>query len=651
MTTEELNARNQEDQSFNFEELFFMMLGKWYWFLLALIICLSAAVFKILSTTPTYTRSAMLLIKDENDGTTTSTNQEFADLGLIAGKSNIINEQTVISAPVLMEEVAQRLHLDVEMTVRQRLYDHPLYNDAPVSITLGTDIDPQDAFSFTLKLAPNKKVRLEDITVAGVETGKEINATLGQAIRAPFGTITLTPTTEYGEQWFNEDISVTKSPVKAIGGMYAGRLGVSITDKQSSILQLTVQDEVPARASDVILTLIDVYNESWLRDKNRMAESTSDFINERLNTLAQELGDVDRDIADYKSQNLLPDVTAASGMIMNRSQQNYSTILQSYNQTTLRRNELLANSSETSPIIQAMDEQLREQRTAILRSLGNVIAQLKAQLANLERSEGETNEKIAANPRQARQLLGVERQQKVKESLYIYLLQKREENELSKAYTAWNTRIIQPPIGSSAPAAPNKKMILLIGLLLGLAIPAAIIYLREILNKTVRGRKDLEGMQAPLLGEIPTMDRKKHFWERKKAAARKIVIQPNKRDMINESFRLVRTTALLNQRQYDTVIHECGLLIAADSTLVDAWYNLGMAYFSQAVNIGKSPKVTVKQKQQMTKKYQSARHYLEHFRQLAPDQRNRWALPLYTIYLNLNMGDKFDEIDRVIRSS
>ena len=122
-------------------------------------------------------------------------------------------------------------------------------------------------------------------------------------------------------------------------------------------------------------------------------------------------------------------------------------------------------------------------------------------------------------------------------------------------------------------------------------------------------------------------------------------------DTTNTAFRLVRTTALLNQRQYDTVIHECGLLIAADSTLADTWYNLGMAYFSQAVNIGKSPKVTAKQKQQMTKKYQSARHYLEHFRSLAPDQRNRWALPLYTIYLNLNMGDKFDEIDRLIRSN
>ena len=122
-------------------------------------------------------------------------------------------------------------------------------------------------------------------------------------------------------------------------------------------------------------------------------------------------------------------------------------------------------------------------------------------------------------------------------------------------------------------------------------------------------------------------------------------------DTTNNAFRLVRTTALLNLRQYDTVIRECEHLIAADSTLADAWYNLGMAYFSQAVNIGKSPKVTAKQKQQMTKKYQSARHYLEHFRSLAPDQRNRWALPLYTIYLNLNMGDKFDEIDRLIRSS
>lgn len=122
-------------------------------------------------------------------------------------------------------------------------------------------------------------------------------------------------------------------------------------------------------------------------------------------------------------------------------------------------------------------------------------------------------------------------------------------------------------------------------------------------------------------------------------------------DTTNTAFRLVRTTALLNLRQYDTVIRECEHLIAADSTLADAWYNLGMAYFSQAVNIGKSPKVTAKQKQQMTKKYQSARQYMEHFRQLAPDQRNRWALPLYTIYLNLNMGDKFDEIDRLIRSN
>lgn len=121
-------------------------------------------------------------------------------------------------------------------------------------------------------------------------------------------------------------------------------------------------------------------------------------------------------------------------------------------------------------------------------------------------------------------------------------------------------------------------------------------------------------------------------------------------DTTNTAFRLVRTTALLNTRQYDTVIRECESLIAADSTLANAWYNLGMACFNQAVEIDKNVKVTAKQKQKMREKYQRARHYIERFRTLAPDRQDRWAQPLYTIYLNLNMGAQFDEINRLIRS-
>ena len=393
MTNEELKAKEQESTSFNLEELLLLMLSKWYWFLFAVIIALSAAVFKILTTAPIYTRTTQLLIKDEQSGKNTSTLQEFTDLGLISSSSNIVNETATISAPILMEEVAQRLHLDVQMTVPQRLYERPLYNDAPVMITLGSDIENYQSFSFTLSLGKNKRAHLSNITVGGEETGKSLDITLGQNVRTPFGTICITPTTAYDDRWFGDEIKVTKIPVSVAGAIYSGRLSVAQSDKESTILNLTLSDEVPERASDVLKTLIDVYNEDWLKDKNRIAESTSDFITERLNTLAQELGDVDRDISDYKSQNLLPDVAVAGGIIMNQSTQNYNQILnlnnqismaqyleqhmranselghllpsntlqnaggtesliQAYNQTTLRRNEMLANSSDGSPIVQ-----------------------------------------------------------------------------------------------------------------------------------------------------------------------------------------------------------------------------------------------------------------------------------------------------------
>ena len=121
-------------------------------------------------------------------------------------------------------------------------------------------------------------------------------------------------------------------------------------------------------------------------------------------------------------------------------------------------------------------------------------------------------------------------------------------------------------------------------------------------------------------------------------------------DTTRAFYRLVRTTALLNLRQYDTCIAESDALIARNVSLSIAWYNAGMACFNQAVEIDKNVKVTAKQKQKMREKYQRARHYIERFRALAPDRQDRWALPLYTIYLNLNMGAQFDEINRLIRS-
>ena len=162
--------------------------------------------------------------------------------------------------------------------------------------------------------------------------------------------------------------------------------------------------------------------------------------------------------------------------------------------------------------------------------------------------------RVIAVPRQAGEILSDERQQKVKEALYIFLLQKREENELSQAFTAYTTRLVASPGGSSNPVDPNKKMILLAALILGLAMPFGFLYLREVLNTTVRGKKDLEYLSVPFLGEIPSISAKKHFHERAIAwvryitgkshheeKKREIVVKEHSRDVINEAFRVVRT--------------------------------------------------------------------------------------------------------------
>lgn len=136
----------------------------------------------------------------------------------------------------------------------------------------------------------------------------------------------------------------------------------------------------------------------------------------------------------------------------------------------------------------------------------------------------------------------MERQQKVKEALYLFLLQKREENELSQAFTAYNTRIVTPPSGSMQPTAPVRKNILLVAIALGLLIPVVIIFLRENMNTRIRGRKDLEGITVPFIGEIPLFThRKKGLFRNKAADVKAIVVREGCRDIINEAFRVLRT--------------------------------------------------------------------------------------------------------------
>ncbi len=209
-----------------------------------------------------------------------------------------------------------------------------------------------------------------------------------------------------------------------------------------------------------------------------------------------------------------------------------------YNALMLQRNQYAANSSDTHPVVMDMDAQLAGMRSAIISTIDNQVIALNTQIKNLQSNKNRTTAQIAANPNQAKYLLSVERQQKVKESLYLFLLQKREENELSQAFTAYNTQIITRPTGSNAPTAPSRSKILLVAFVIGLIIPFGVTYLLETTNTKVRGRKDIEDLSLPFLGEIPTIPGTK---KSKKDDGPKVVVKQGKRDVVNEAIRVLRT--------------------------------------------------------------------------------------------------------------
>lgn len=350
-------------------------------------------------------------------------------------------------------------------------------------------------------------------------------------------------------------------------------------NEDATIINLSIDDASVQKAEDILNTLIEVYNEKWIQDKNQIAVSTSRFIGERLGVIENELGHVDENISNYKSEHLLPDVQAASSLYMSQSAENKKEIqtltnqlataqfirrelggkemnqplptnsgianvniesqIGEYNKMVLDRNRLIANSSEKNPLVKDLGNSMQSMKRTILQSVDNLIVSLNTQIRSIRQQEATTTQQLASNPSQAKYLLSVERQQKVKEELYLYLLQKREENELSQAFTAYNTRMITAPRGSALPTAPNKKNILLVALALGLLVPAVIIFMQENMNTKVRGKKDLENLSVPYLGEIPLYFRNKK--KKNKFSEYAIVVEEGNRNIINEAFRVLRS--------------------------------------------------------------------------------------------------------------
>lgn len=570
------------DQGLNLMDLIVYLVSKWRWFALSIAVCVGIAWFNYARSPFIYYRSATVIIKDPSNKTSTTGLDRFDN---IINKVNVANEILQFRSKKLMREVVQRLHADVSYQVEEGLRLNELYTQSPVLLSF-PDALPEQRFSLTV--TPKDKNTVELSECSGIGDGTSRTVSLNDTVEISKGMrVVATPTNYYGASWQNIPIRVRKFSLESMVNYYRGALGIQQEEEESSILTLALKDNSAARAEDVLNTLIFVYNEEAIRDKNQVAINTADFINERLIIIESELGSVESDLESFKQRNQIVDIASSAGMYMTESQKysidaleletqlrlaqfikdyltdptkdtdlipsntgigdmNIESQISLYNTAKLKRDALVDDSSENNPVVQELNNSLRAMKQNIIRAVDNMIVTLNVKRNDAQSRELQAQDRVTSIPTKERQMLSIERQQKIKETLYLYLLNKREENALSQAMADNNARVIDGAEGSTQPISPNRNRILLLGLIVGLAIPGVSCLTVLFMDTRVRSRKEVEkALSVPFLGEIP-LDREAGK-RRKRGDA-----DTDKTDedgIVAEAFRVLRTNMAFMSRK------------------------------------------------------------------------------------------------------
>lgn len=591
----------EEGSSFDFKIIYTTLILNWQWFVLSLIICLSAAAIMLRYTTPMYQSYAKLLIKDDNNGGRRGGRSYIANsstLGMMTNTEGIDNEMEILKSTQLATEAVKQLKLYTVYTLEGHIKDHLLYKNQPVNVDL--DMAHIETLKRPISLVIDKDENGK-LHVTGTYTyvpedpdkpskTYAINRTfdvLPARISTSVGIITFTANTLSPMPEDRNEL-VTIYPPKMIAGKYSGALTVNQLSKSTSIAGLTLTDEMPQRANDYLKQLVFSYNMQANEDKNEIAMRTEQFINSRLEKINTELGATEGSLEATKRQYKIvsPEATGTLGFTntdqftqkladmdmqieLLRSLQQYmnepsnkyqtlpsnvglndaaaSTLINDYNKIVMERNRLLRSANENSPTITPLTAQLDDLSSSIRRAMTQVQRNAQIQRNSILQEYNRYSSMIYSSPEQERVLNQIGRQQEVKSGLYLMLLQKREENSISLAATADKGKLIDDPV-SFGQISPKKSIILLIALVIGLAIPAIVLFLINFFRYKIEGHEDVARLTTlPIIGDVAIAS------ETAKTKA-DIVVHENQNNVMEEVFRSIRSNIQFMLKEDQKVI-------------------------------------------------------------------------------------------------
>ncbi len=563
----------------NFRDLIDIYVSKWKWIALSALIALIYAYSNLRYTPNQYLSTASIKLNEDKSDKRLSEITALQDYGLFSNNnSNVIDEVQVIKSRSIITKVVEDLGLNINFHVVGRVKDKEVFMNPPLNLNfIASDsaVHKMDTTFYVKIIDDNtfKTSRINSKKFFSLKKEDESNTktfSFGDRIPTSIGDLIITPNSGvYGTEP-DAMVKVSIRPVPLVVESYQGQIKIGTT-KNSSVLTLSIKQHIKSKAELILNKLIEKYNEDAINDKEQVVKVTSDFINNRLEIVSSELEQVDLTAETLKKNNRLSDLATQSSIFLQTEKENeqrlvnttnqiqlidymsdyiaedgrdtdllpanvgiedsnVSIITKNYNDLVLQRDRILKNSSDKNPTVVNLNSQIEALKNNLDQSLKNLRSSSEITLSALNKEDRRISSQIYSAPKKERQFRNIERQQGIKESLYLYLLEKREETAITLGMSSPNAKIIQSAYTSSTPVAPKRKVIYLAALLIGLLIPIAIIYALDLLDTKVHTKNDvLKLVKAPFIGDIPKASKRKKLVE-------KVDYSPKA-----EAFRLLRT--------------------------------------------------------------------------------------------------------------
>lgn len=627
MENNQTNKKNiRQEEPMNMRDLVFKCLVYWPWFAVCAVVFVISAYIYLRFQEPVYSISSTVLVKEQDErtkmmGTQGGAMSALQDMGGFTMSSSFDNELEILKSRTLVKKVVSELGLYINTYLERPFgYNKSLYKSSPVNVYL----TPQEAeklksaVRIDMKYTPSGQLSAK--ASYNNELGEEKTFTgnfdkLPAVLPTPVGVFSFTPA---------DSVSAIKNEMKlvsyivtpkAAANSYSGSLSVAATSKTTTIAKVTLRNSNIHRGADFINALIKQYNEDANNEKNEVARKTAEFIEDRISIINAELGSTESELAAFKQRSGLTDISSDAQLakeqstrydqerIQNATQislvrflQNYinnpanrnevipanvglqdanlTSVIDKYNAMIIERKRLLNTSSESNPAVINLNSGIEAMRNSVQTSVQSVLKGLEIRKSDIDRQAQRYQTRISDAPQQEKEFMTIARQQEIKASLYIMLLKKREENAITLAATANNGRIIEAPEGGGL-VAPKKQSTMLMALLIGLLLPAVIIYIRELLKFKIETPEDIERItDVSLLAEIPIF---------KETANQGIVVRENHNNVMEEMFRGLRTNLLFMMEPKDKVIMVSSSIPGEGKSFIACNTAVSMAFLGKKV--------------------------------------------------------------------